>query len=110
MRIALDGMGSDGFPEPEVLGAIQAVREFGWKIILTGNESQLRAALKRAAGAHLTENITVEHAPERVTGAGCQDRPRCVVRDVLAARGRSGEVGRRQHGESWLRGADPPVP
>ena len=68
MLIALDGMGSDGFPEPEVLGAIQAVREFGWKIILTGNESQLRAALKRAAGAHLTENITVEHAPERVTG------------------------------------------
>ena len=67
MRIALDGMGSDGFPEPEVLGAIQAVREFGWKIILTGNESQLRAALKRSGGEHQAEDITVAHAPERVT-------------------------------------------
>lgn len=67
MRIALDGMGSDAFPEPEVLGAIQAVREFGWEIILTGNETQLHNALNRAAGPRLPENITVEHAPERVT-------------------------------------------
>lgn len=67
MRIALDGMGSDAFPEPEVLGAIQAVREFGWQIILTGNETQLHKALNRAAGPRLPENITVEHAPERVT-------------------------------------------
>lgn len=67
MRIALDGMGSDAFPEPEVLGAIQAVREFGWQIILTGNETQLHNALNRAAGPRLPENITVEHAPERVT-------------------------------------------
>ena len=67
MRIALDGMGSDGFPDPEVLGAIQAVREFGWKIILTGNESQLRAALKRAGGEHQAEGIAVAHAPELVT-------------------------------------------
>ena len=59
-------MGSDGFPEPEVLGAIQAVREFGWKIILTGNESQLRAALKRAGGEHQAEEIGRASCRERV--------------------------------------------
>ena len=67
MRIALDAMGSDAFPEPEVLGAIQAAREFGWHIILTGNETQLLEALTRAVGPRLPDNITIEHAPERVT-------------------------------------------
>ena len=69
MRIALDGMGSDAYPQPEVLGALAAVREFGWHIILTGNETQLRSALTRAAGAQVPKNISVEHAPERLTHA-----------------------------------------
>ncbi|MQC24853.1 MAG: phosphate--acyl-ACP acyltransferase, partial [Chloroflexi bacterium] len=60
-------MGSDAFPEPEVLGAIQAAREFGWHIILTGNKTQLLEALTRAVGPRLPANITIEHAPERVT-------------------------------------------
>ena len=69
MRIALDGMGSDAYPQPEVLGALAAVREFGWHIILTGNETQIRSALARAAGEQVPANISVEHAPERLTHA-----------------------------------------
>ena len=45
MRIVLDAMGSDKFPDPEIEGAVMAAREFGDEIILTGNESRLRPLL-----------------------------------------------------------------
>ena len=44
MRIVLDAMGSDKFPDPEVEGAVLAAREFGDEIILTGDEARLRPA------------------------------------------------------------------
>ena len=37
MRIALDAMGSDAFPGPDVAGAILAAREYGDTILLVGD-------------------------------------------------------------------------
>ncbi len=42
--------------------------------------------------------------------AGRQDRPRGVVRDLLAPRGRPHRPARRRHRQPGLRRADPPVP
>lgn len=45
--IALDAMGSDRAPKPEVEGAIQAARHFGVRVLLVGLEPQIRAELDR---------------------------------------------------------------
>jgi glycerol-3-phosphate acyltransferase PlsX len=61
--IALDAMGSDRAPKPEVEGAIQAARHYGTRVLLVGREPQLRAELERhpsAAGLPLE----VVHASE----------------------------------------------
>src|SRR4029077_14954241 len=45
--IALDAMGSDRAPKPEIEGAIQASRRFGIHVALVGPEETLQAALSR---------------------------------------------------------------
>jgi phosphate acyltransferase len=49
--IALDAMGSDRAPKPEVEGAIQAARHFGVRVLLVGLEPQIRAELDRHSSA-----------------------------------------------------------
>jgi glycerol-3-phosphate acyltransferase PlsX len=49
--IALDGMGSDRAPEPEVRGAILACRHFDVRVHLVGPEEVLGPALERALRA-----------------------------------------------------------
>jgi len=68
MAIALDAMGSDRAPRPEIEGAIQAARHHGVHVLLVGPESQVRAELDRHASAaglpieivHASEVITME--------------------------------------------------
>lgn len=64
IRIALDAMGSDNHPAPEVEGAALAAREFGLEIILTGPEDQLTPLL--AAQDH-GGKVRIEHAPTVVS-------------------------------------------
>ncbi len=45
MRIVVDAMGSDNYPEPDVTGAVMAARDLGDEIILVGNESQIQSEL-----------------------------------------------------------------
>jgi phosphate acyltransferase len=45
--IALDAMGSDRAPKPEIEGAIQAARHFGTRVLLVGPEDRLKAELRR---------------------------------------------------------------
>jgi phosphate acyltransferase len=45
--IALDAMGSDRAPKPEIEGAIQAARHYGARVLLVGRELQIRAELER---------------------------------------------------------------
>src|SRR6195256_1682735 len=64
--IALDAMGSDRAPKPEIEGAIQAARHHGVHVLLVGNEAELRAELvgyPAAAGLP----IEVVHASEVIT-------------------------------------------
>lgn len=47
MKIALDAMGSDKRPAPDVEGAVMAAREFGITIALVGDESRIQPELAR---------------------------------------------------------------
>ncbi len=60
MRIAIDAMGGDHAPETNVLGGLEAARE--WKdteIILVGDEAQMKAFLPE-----IPSNLTLIHASE----------------------------------------------
>jgi len=66
--IALDAMGSDRAPKPEIEGAIHAARHYGVRVLLVGPEAAVRAELSRYPGAaglpleviHASEVITME--------------------------------------------------
>jgi glycerol-3-phosphate acyltransferase PlsX len=65
MRIALDAMGSDDCPKPEVKGALEAARLFGDQIILIGPENQLNESLSESRSQDL--QVVVVHAPDAIT-------------------------------------------
>ena len=86
--IALDAMGSDRAPKPEIEGAIQAARHHGVHVILVGPEPMLRAELTRySAAAGLP--IEIAHASEVIT---MDDK---AVQAVRAKRDSSMRVGLR---------------
>lgn len=62
MKIALDAMGSDNYPEPEVHGAVAAVKQLDLEILLVGQEDKLNPLLNQAGGDGLP--IQIIHAPE----------------------------------------------
>ncbi len=64
--IALDAMGSDRAPKPEIEGAIQAARRFGIPVTLVGPEETLRAELSRYSAARGLP-ISIVHASEIIT-------------------------------------------
>jgi glycerol-3-phosphate acyltransferase PlsX len=72
--IALDAMGSDRAPKPEVEGAIHAARHFGVRVLLIGPEAPIKAELDRHQTAsrlpieivHASEHITMEDKVEAV--------------------------------------------
>jgi glycerol-3-phosphate acyltransferase PlsX len=62
MRIVVDAMGSDAYPEPDVAGAVMAAREFGDDIILVGDESRIKSEIDRHSTAGLP--IHIQHASQ----------------------------------------------
>jgi phosphate acyltransferase len=64
--IALDAMGSDRAPKPEVEGAIHAARHYGTRVLLIGPESLVKPELERHITA-LRLPIEVVHAGEYIT-------------------------------------------
>src|SRR5216684_4464716 len=64
--IALDAMGSDKAPKPEIEGALQAARHHGARVLLVGPESLLKAELARYPGARRLP-IEIVHASEVIT-------------------------------------------
>jgi glycerol-3-phosphate acyltransferase PlsX len=95
--IALDAMGSDRAPKPEVEGAIQAARHHGVRVILVGREPEIRAELDRHPSA---ANLPLEivHADEVIT----MDEK--VAQAVRAKRDSSIRVGLRLVRESVASG------
>ncbi|MFN8452793.1 MAG: phosphate acyltransferase PlsX [Anaerolineae bacterium] len=59
MRIALDAMGSDNYPVPDVAGAVLAAREFGDTILLVGDPAHIEPELKK----HQTTGLNLEVVP-----------------------------------------------
>jgi phosphate acyltransferase len=86
--IALDAMGSDRAPKPEIEGAIQAGRRFGIPVTLVGPEEPLRAELSRHSAADSLP-ISIAHASEYIT---MDDK---AVQAVRAKRDSSMRVGLR---------------
>src|SRR5271168_1287968 len=64
--IALDAMGSDRRPKPEIEGAIQAARHYDVHVLLVGPEPALRAELARYPAAAALP-IDVVHASEIIS-------------------------------------------
>ena len=66
VTIALDAMGGDHFPKPEIEGAIQAVKSFDVKVILVGREEIIGRELQRHHG-WTSLPIEIRHAREQIT-------------------------------------------
>ena len=64
MKIVIDAMGSDMAPAVEIEGAIQAVEEFGYDMILVGDEALIKAELDKRGGDR--GKIAIVHSPERI--------------------------------------------
>src|SRR6201982_3117555 len=64
--IALDAMGSDRAPKPEIEGAMQAARQYGLRVMLVGPETVIKAELDRHPSAARLP-LEVVHASEFIT-------------------------------------------
>jgi glycerol-3-phosphate acyltransferase PlsX len=70
ITIAVDAMGGDNAPRPEVEGSVLAARELGVRVLLVGQQSLVRAELAKHAAPNLpieivaaTEVITMDDHP-----------------------------------------------
>jgi phosphate acyltransferase len=86
--IALDAMGSDRAPKPEIEGAIHAARSYGLRIALVGPEAAIKAELERHPSAWRLP-LEVVHASEVIT---MEDK---AVQAVRSKRDSSMRVGLR---------------
>jgi phosphate acyltransferase len=86
--IALDAMGSDRAPKPEIEGAIHAARSYGVRVLLVGPEATLKSELERHPSASRLP-IEIVHASEVIT---MEDK---AVQAVRAKRDSSMRVGLR---------------
>jgi len=65
VTIAVDAMGGDKAPTPEIEGAIQAARQFGHRILLVGEDHTVEQALRSHSVGDLP--IEIVHASDRIT-------------------------------------------
>ena len=74
IRVALDAMGSDNFPTPDVIGGVLAAREFGIEVILVGDKEKIEPVLNRQElGGGV---VRIMHAPEML---GMHDKGEALV-------------------------------
>src|SRR5713226_2843540 len=85
--IALDAMGSDRAPKPEIEGAIQAARHYDVRVLVIGTEATVKAELERHPSAFRLP-IEVVHASEYIS---MEDK----VEAIRAKRDSSRRVGLR---------------
>jgi phosphate acyltransferase len=92
--IALDAMGSDRAPKPEIEGAIHAARSYGIRVLLVGPEATLKAELERHPSAaqlpleivHASEVITMEDKAAQAVRSKRDSSMRVGLRLVREAR------------------------
>jgi glycerol-3-phosphate acyltransferase PlsX len=86
--IALDAMGSDRAPKPEIEGAIHAARNYDVRVLLVGPEDTIKAELERHPAASRLP-IEIVHASQVIT---MEDK---AVQAVRSKRDSSMRVGLR---------------
>ena len=96
ITIAVDAMGGDHAPRPEVEGSVLAAQEYGVRVLLVGQPNVIRAEL--AKHSRPTVPIEIVPASEVITmedhpGAGVSPEER-----QLGARGRAAGEGRTAEG------------
>jgi glycerol-3-phosphate acyltransferase PlsX len=62
MKIVLDAMGSDRYPQPDVEGAVQAAREFGVEVVLVGQSEAIEQELAKHDASGLP--LSIVHASQ----------------------------------------------
>ena len=77
MRIILDAMGGDNAPMAPVMGAIQAVKDFGAQITLVGRGEEILEAMRSQGLQDLPEGLEIANADEVVD---MHDDPANVIR------------------------------
>ena len=101
--IALDAMGSDRAPKPEIEGAIQAARQYGVRVLLIGPEATVKAELDRhraaLASAHRDRPRQRIHHHGRQSGGGPRQARLLDARGLAHGARRPGRRlrHRRQH-------------
>jgi glycerol-3-phosphate acyltransferase PlsX len=75
MKILVDAMGSDHYPQPDVEGAVQAAREYGVEIVLVGNKEVVEPELAKynLSGLH----VSTVHASQIIE---MQEHPASAVK------------------------------
>jgi phosphate acyltransferase len=67
VRIALDALGTDRAPVPELEGALEALAgEADLTVVLVGDRTALESALGRRGGSVPRDRIEIVHAPDRI--------------------------------------------
>ena len=78
MKIIVDAMGGDNAPHDIVLGAINAIKEFGCKIILVGDMEKVKQILDdHLTGNDLSSSIEIIHTTEIIE---IEEDPASVIR------------------------------
>jgi glycerol-3-phosphate acyltransferase PlsX len=76
MKIAVDAMGSDARPVPDVQGAVEAAREYGVEILLVGPEARIQQELAKIS--NLPAGIQICNATEQIE---MREHPAHAVRE-----------------------------
>ncbi|GAC1658695.1 MAG: phosphate acyltransferase PlsX [Acidobacteriaceae bacterium] len=79
LTIAVDAMGSDRAPKPEIEGAILAARQYGHRVLLVGNQDLLRDQLAAHEGIQGIQDLQIEvvHASQVI---GMDEKAATAVR------------------------------
>ena len=76
MRIAVDAMGSDNFPQPDVAGAVAAARKQKLNITLVGDEKLIQEELLRQKAGSVP--IAIHHAADHIS---MTEKPVAALKD-----------------------------
>lgn len=75
MRIVVDAMGSDDYPQPDVVGAVQAARLLNIEIVLVGDQARIQPVLASQNLTGLT--VDVVHADQQIV---MTDKPSEIIK------------------------------
>ena len=87
MRIIIDGMGGDNAPGEIVKGVVEALNIINDEIVIVGNESAIKAELKKCRGKYPKDRLGIKHASDVITN---DDAP---VRAIRAKKDSSMVIG-----------------